>query len=171
MSLNRMEYYEYLIFIVLVLIIISLLIILLMNLDKRLIKRILYIYIMSILYKYITCNYKNFVKIYKNKTIIRKYIIVKSITSIKNTCNICYEDIDIDIYIDIYIDSDVKNLIMSFACCKFNNKICLNCVLKYYKSKKLINSIYNYFNCPFCNQPIYLLQLTPNIIYRILNYK
>jgi len=65
----------------------------------------------------------------------------------------------------------LNDYLMSFKCCKYNNKICKKCFIIYYNTlfKNQIHSVFNNFNCVFCTQKIYILQLKPEFIRILVN--
>lgn len=155
--------YIIILFTVLLISIIIILLFVLTHFDTYFVKYMIYIYIINILYKYITCNTKKIMIIYNRKCFYNKYILIRRKNAIYHTCNICYNEINEE-------NLDYNNVI-SFSCCKFNNKICCNCLIRYItiqcRGKK--KDIYTKFDCPFCKQSIYMLQLHPKISYKVLN--
>jgi len=104
-----------------------------------------------------------------------KYVIIKFKEEDKCKCDICdltYNEITNKIIIDEKEKEFILNdYFMTFKCCKYTKKICKKCFLIYFYTKfnKINRSLFSNFNCIYCTQQVYILQLETEFIKILVN--
>ena len=115
----------------------------------------------------------------KTKYIIKnndkKYFVIRFEEDDIIKCDIC--DLSLEkITNKVLIDNKEKEFIlndylMTFKCCKYTKKICKKCFLTYFYTKfnKINRSLFSNFNCIYCTQQVYILQLETEFIKILVN--